>query len=1142
MALLLPGVTTTVVARQVAPVDWLLQQIRTGEATNKDDLVNQSIYRLEKIDPDNPELMAAQLRLALHQGDQAKAQRLMAQLNRIAPGSVAAQQAAAAMLLVSAEGRQQLQQARLLATSGRLAAARSAYDKQFNGVFPSVDIALEYWRLVARIDGQQNLALTRLQALDQQYPGHIGVRIQIAQIQLQRNSDNQAFSQLKAVAQNPAGREQAANLWLARIVSQPVSAISVAQLQAYLDTFNAGDARRRGLQEMERQQKLLADPAYRQRMRGLALVDRGAGAAALPALRAALKATPDDAELLGATGQALSRANQRAAAIGYFERAIQAGQQSTSIGKWRSLLQSDRYWLAIDNGDKALARGDLAAAQRDYQQAHALDSGDSYALVGLGDVALASKNYATAEQQFLRALHLDPGNSSAARRLSNLYQQQSPQKALAFIGHLSPAQQRALGNTLNSLRSDARQAEGNVLAGQGRWQAAADKYRLAQQDAPDDIWLNARLAATLRQAGWPQQADNLMATMAQRRAGDRAQVYAYALYLSASERGERALAQLHTLPEAQWDQDMHQLATRLQQDKMLARANRLRDGGNERAAIVWLQQQPFSAARDNTLADWALARGDAGQALQHYQRVLRQLPQDDDAASGRIEALVALNRKDEARSALQALPPQTTLNRQRRVASAWQSIGDTARARAMYARLKTRVASAPPGLSSALIYRDAARLETQPQLALNDYRQAMVASGISPQLPQDNLSFTRLMRSDERDDWLKRGVRSDAADLWRQQDSTLTLEQDYSRNKGSGGVSDMSAWTTMLEAETPLAQGKGFMRLDRVALSAGSFDSENGAHREVFGTCADNNTSGCSSGLKQRAEGVSPAIGWRNQRWSVDIGSTPIGFAVRNWVGGISWNTDLNDIGVTFTASRRPIASSLLSFAGAYDPSSEGGRRWGGVVASGGALSLSYDQGGASGLWGDLSAHQITGENVADNSRERLMGGYYYKLINDAHRRMSVGVSSMVWHYQKDLSDYAFGQGGYYSPQSYFSLALPVSWRQRTENWSYDLSGSASWSHSRSKSQQRYPVYPGFNTSANPQSDDSTGGGVGYTLQAVIERRLTAHWTLGAGIDIQQAKNYTPSHGLMYLRYSMAGWQGDLDMPPQPLTPYADFK
>ncbi|WP_211278751.1 cellulose synthase subunit BcsC-related outer membrane protein, partial [Pantoea deleyi] len=214
----------------------------------------------------------------------------------------------------------------------------------------------------------------------------------------------------------------------------------------------------------------------------------------------------------------------------------------------------------------------------------------------------------------------------------------------------------------------------------------------------------------------------------------------------------------------------------------------------------------------------------------------------------------------------------------------------------------------------------------------------------------------------------------------------------------------------------------------------------------------------------------------------------------------------------------------------------------GGVVATGGSIGLSYDQGGAHGVWGDISAHQISGKNVADNSRERLMGGYYYKLINSDNRRATVGLNTMLWHYQKDLSDYTFGQGGYYSPQQYLSFSVPVTWRQRTENWSFDLGGSLSWSHSATHAQQRYPVNPGFTLASNPSSASSTGGGVGYTLQAVVERRLTSDWFIGAGVDIQQAKDYTPSHGLLYVRYAAGGWEGDLDMPPQPLIPYADFK
>ena len=1155
LSLLLPGVigisTLPALAaeapREVSPVEWLLEQVRTGEATNKYDLVTQALYRLDKIDPDNPEVIAARLRLALHQGDQAKAQQYMAQLTQVAPDSRAAKEAQSSMLLVSPEGRQQLQQARLLATSGHLPEARAAWDKLFNGTFPDVSLALEYWSLVSRIDGQLPVALENLQALDRRYPGNVGVRMQLARLQYQNDNRAGATDELKTLAANPAGRDRAAELWLSNIQAQPVTAESVAQLQQYLDTFTSGDARSNGEQELARRQKMLADPAFQQRSRALALVDKGAGAEAIPTLQAALKLNPNDADLLGAMGQAQARANNRAAAARYFEQAIQAGQQSTSVGMWQSLLQTNRYWLTIENGDKALAQGDIAGAERQYQQARSLDNSDSYALIGLGDVALARKNEAEAERLFRQAWQMDRTNSTAVRRLAGLYQQQSPQKAIAFINGLSGEQQRALGSTLNSLRSDVLRAEADTLAQQGSWTQAAEKYRQAQQNAPDDVWLNYRLANALLNAGEPRQADSLMIAMAQRLPADPAQVYAHSLYLSNSDRDEEALMQLNGLPQARWDQNMRELADRLQQNKVYAQADAQRLAGNNSVAVALLNALPASPRRDITLADWALADGYPQQALMSYQQVLEQDKNNQDAALGQIEALVALNRKAEARNALNALPAgaaQASINVGRRLANAWQSVDDTARARQLWQQLKPRAQQEAPSQSSALVFRDAARLEAQqqPALAFLDYRQAMVASGITPTAPQDNAAFTRLMRNNPGDGWLKRGIRSDAADLYQRQDTTLKLEQDYSRNKGTGGISDLTAHTTMLQLETPLAAGKSFVRVDRVEVSAGTFATENGRHTEVFGTCADNGTAGCSSNLKQHAEGVAVGAGWQNDRWSADIGTSPMGFEVVNWVGGVSWNTDVKDVGLTFTASRRPISSSLLAYAGARDPSPQGGKRWGGVVATGGAIGLSYDRGGSHGVWADLSAHQISGKNVADNSRERLMAGYYYKLINEDNRRATIGLNSMLWHYQKDLSDYAFGQGGYYSPQQYFSLAVPINWRQRTENWSFDVGGSVSWSRSKTSAQRRYPVWPGFETTANETAAGSSGTGFGYTLRAAVERRLTSHWTLGVAVDIQQAKDYTPSHGLIYARYSMSGWEGDLDLPPEPLAPYADFK
>ncbi len=220
-------------------------------------------------------------------------------------------------------------------------------------------------------------------------------------------------------------------------------------------------------------------------------------------------------------------------------------------------------------------------------------------------------------------------------------------------------------------------------------------------------------------------------------------------------------------------------------------------------------------------------------------------------------------------------------------------------------------------------------------------------------------------------------------------------------------------------------------------------------------------------------------------------------------------------MGYTVNVHRRPISSSLLSFGGQKDSSSHTGATWGGVRADGGGLSLSYDRGEAHGIWSSLGADSLTGKNVADNWRVRWMTGYYYKVINENNRRVTVGLNNMIWHYDKDLSGYTLGQGGYYSPQEYLSFAVPVTWRQRTENWSWELGGSVSWSHSRTQTQARYPLLnlipSDYRQRASELTEEgSSSHGFGYTARALVERRVTSNWFVGAAVDIQQAKDYTP--------------------------------
>lgn len=1129
----------------------LLEQVRLGESMQREDLVRQSLYRLELIDPNNPDVIAARLRYLLRQGDTGAAQKALDRLKEIAPGSGAYQSSRNAILLSTPDGRQALQQARLLASTGHTQEAIAAYDKLFSGNPPGAELASEYWNVVAKDPARRNAAINQLKKINTDNPGNTQLQATLAQLLFQTERRDEGFAVLQEMAKSNSGRGQASDMWYEQIKDRPTSAASVSELQKYLSVFSDGDSVTAARSQLEAQQKQLADPTFRAKAEGLAAVDAGQGSKAVAELQKAVSANHTDSEAIGALGQAYSQKGDRARAVAQFEKAIALDPQSDNRGKWDSLLKVNRYWLLIQQGDAALKANDTAQAERFYQQARNIDNTDSYAVLGLGDAATARNDNAAAERYYRQALRMDSGNSNAVRGLARLYRTQSPEKAAEFIQSLSASQRRSIDDIERGLTNDRLSAQAEQLENEGKFAQAADIQRRRLALSPGDVWITYRLSRDLYSAGQHGQADNLMRQLASQKPGDPEQVYAYGLYLSGNNQDRAALAHLDTLPRDKWNGNIQELADRLQSDQVLETANRLRDSGKEQEAETLLRQQPTSTRIDLTLADWAQQRGDNATAKTAYGTVLQREPQNEDALLGLTEVYIAEGDRQAARAELAKLPATEngqprSLNVQRRVAMAQAGLGDTAAADQTFSKLIPQATSQPPSMENALVLRDAARFQAQngqPQQALETYKDAMVSSGVTTTRPADNDSFTRLTRNDEKDDWLKRGVCSDAGDLYRQQDLNVTLQHDYWGSSGTGGYSDLKAHTSMLQVDAPLSDGRMFFRSDLVNMDAGSFATTNGTYDPKWGTCAE---TPCSGNTNQSANGASVAVGWQNKTWAWDIGTTPMGFDVVDVVGGLSYSSDLGPIGYTLNAHRRPISSSMLAFAGQKDTNT--GTTWGGVRSTGGGVSISYDKGEANGVWSSLNVDSLTGKNVEDNWRVRWMTGYYYKLINENNERLTVGVSNMVWHYDKDLSAYTLGQGGYYSPQEYVSFALPVTWRKRTENWSWELGGSVSWSHSKTDDVMRYPQQgliptnePGRYTDRGEMETGSSSSGTGYTARAIIERRVTSNWFVGMGVDIQEAKDYTPSHALLYVRYSAAGWQGDMDLPPQPLTPYADW-
>lgn len=85
-------------------------------------------------------------------------------------------------------------------------------------------------------------------------------------------------------------------------------------------------------------------------------------------------------------------------------------------------------------------------------------------MLGLGDVAMARKDYPAAERYYQQTLRMDSGNTNAVRGLANIYRQQSPEKAEAYIASLSASQRRSIDDIERSL---AKRPSGT--AGERHW-------------------------------------------------------------------------------------------------------------------------------------------------------------------------------------------------------------------------------------------------------------------------------------------------------------------------------------------------------------------------------------------------------------------------------------------------------------------------------------------------------------------------------------------------------------------------------------------------------------------------------------------------------------------------------------------------
>lgn len=370
-------------------------------------------------------------------------------------------------------------------------------------------------------------------------------------------------------------------------------------------------------------------------------------------------------------------------------------------------------------------------------------------------------------------------------------------------------------------------------------------------------------------------------------------------------------------------------------------------------------------------------------------------------------------------------------------------------------------------------------------------------------------------------------------------------------NSGTSGASKLTMVEAPLEVLVPAGDGKLSFRVTPVDVSAGGVSGEINQSSQFGGgpvaalAQANGQVSAPSS---QNDRGVGLSVGYEMMGWKGDIGTTPLGFRKTNIVGGVTHEGDFGDSAwYNIGASRRAVTDSVLSFAGAHD--SRTGQTWGAVTASGLQGQIGTDMRDY-GVYGYGALHSLDGDNVKSNTRTEIGAGIYWKLLAERDQTLIGGLNLGGMFYDNNQRFYTYGHGGYFSPQEFYSLSIPVRWAARQERWNYKLQGSIGIQHFRESSADYFPTSgrlqdeaaaaslgAGFADGARYAGQSKTG--VGYSLSGAAEYQMNRHLFLGGTVGLNNASDYRQWGGGLYLRYALYPQVNSMKMPLIPFgSPY----
>lgn len=903
--------------------------------------------------------------------------------------------------------------------------------------------------------------------------------------------------------------------------------------------------------------------------------------------RQALTLDPDSPEALEGLVAVMAQNGQANQAMRMVEGLSQAQQQR--LGNMRPL----RAAVAVGQARSAERQGDLKGAISAQQEAVRNDPQNPWTRYDLARLYVLTKADDKARDAVDELVKANPRQPEALYVSALLFTQLNDWTAAQRSIDLIPNAQRtpAMQALARDIRVRALTLQASTLVRQGERQQAIALLRQAEMGASDDLIGN--VAEGYVEAGQIDYALTLLRkTMAQSDLPSPSLRLAYVGLLL--KNGEDVQAS-QILREMQ-GQTLQPGEQRRYEDAVfqytVRQADLLRDQGDLVAAYDTLApalaQRPKDPQAVAALARMHLANNDARKAVALYEPLVEADPRNPDVQSGIAQAFSKAGERGKAESAMEQALQLAPNNVQilTAAASLYRTHGKTAKAADLYRRALAlqepvrqpdanpfagAVAANPfvglPGQrnQSRLAHSSLSQIPLPAQIQLDPASEeapgaaAGTSSGSRMQAGMQDANPYTPVRDKERG-LARLDTAADSRDaaqralnqIQQERSPRVTQGVTFQGNDSESGLGKLTNVQAPLEVSVPVGDDRLALRVTPVWLNAGDVGSEALGR---FGGGPAAALAGASAG-SQKDQGTGVAVAYESPSLGLkgDLGTSPMGFLYSTVVGGISLNRSFVEGGnwrYGLNLSRRSVTDSLASFAGARDERT--GVKWGGVTANGARLQVSYDDGDF-GVYGGGAVHKLLGNNVDDNTRVEAGAGAYWYLLNDDNEQLTTGLSLTGIRYDNNQSFFTYGHGGYFSPQNFLSIALPVSWSQRSGRLSYSLRGSVGLQHIEQDSAPYFPddnaaqnalqqlsqVFAASGSSLPTQYDGQSKTGVGYSLAAAAEYRMGSNFFLGGNFGMDNARDYKQWSGGLYLRYMLEDSTGQMALPVSPYqSPYS---